>query len=65
MSGAAELIGFGSGNPITDENYSKGKFTSYQGKALAVLRSGYEAGEVKLTVAAEGLGKAEICLQVK
>ena len=59
------LLGFGSGNPITDENYSKGQFTSYQGKALAVLRAGYEAGEAKLAVSAEGLGKSEICLQVK
>ena len=63
--GAAALLGFGSGNPITDENYTKGQFTSYQGKALAVLRLGYEAGEAKLTVSAEGLGKTEICLQVK
>ena len=64
-SDAAQLLGFGSGNPITDENYSRGRFTSYQGRALAVLRAGCEAGEAKLTVVAEGLGKAEIRLQVK
>jgi beta-galactosidase len=65
VTGAAELLGFGSGNPITDENYSKGRFTSYQGKALAVLRSGYEAGQAKLTVSAEGLEKAEITLPLE
>ena len=65
VTGATELLGFGSGNPITDENYSKGQFTSYQGKALAVLRAGYEAGETKLSVSADGLEKAVICLQVK
>ena len=65
VSGAAELLGFGSGNPITGENYSKGRFTSYLGHALAVLRTGYEAGEAKLTVSAEGLGMAEITLNVK
>ena len=65
VTGAAELLGFGSGNPITDENYSKGQFTSYQGKVLAVLRAGYEAGETKLTVSADGLAKADLCLQVK
>ena len=64
-AGAAALLGFGSGNPITDENYTKGQFTSYQGKALSVLRAGYAAGEAKLTVSAEGLGQAEIRLQVK
>ena len=36
-----------------------------QGRALAVLRAGYEAGEAKLMVSAGGLGQAEICLQVK
>ena len=46
-------------------NYSKGQFTSWQGTALAVLRAGCEKGEAKLTVSAEGLEKAEICLQVK
>ena len=65
VSGEAELLGFGSGKPVTDENYTKGQFTSYQGKALAVLRAGCEAGEARLTVSADGLGKAEICLQVK
>ena len=64
VTGAADLLGFGSGNPITDENYTRGQFTSYLGKALAVLRAGYEAGEAKLTVSAEGLGTAEIRLQV-
>ena len=65
VTGAAELIGFGSGNPITDENYSKGQFTSYLGRALAVLRAGYEAGEAKLTVSAEGVGQTEIALPIE
>ena len=65
VAGAAQLLGFGSGNPVTDENYSKGRFTTWQGKALAVLRAGYEAGDAKLTVSAEGLGKAEIILPVQ
>ena len=64
--GAAALLGFGSGNPVTDENYSKGRFATWQGRALAVLRAGYEAGESKLTVIAEGLGvEAEILLPVR
>ena len=62
--GAAELLGFGSGNPVTEENYTKGRFTSYHGKALAVLRAGYEAGETRLKVTAEGIGSAEIRLPV-
>ena len=64
-TGAAELLGFGSGNPVTAENYSTGCFTAYQGKTLAVLRAGYEPGKAGLKVSAEGLGAAEISLDVK
>ena len=63
--GAAELLGFGSGNPITDENYSKGQFTTWQGRALAVLRAGYTSGEVRLRVAAPGLEAAEITVPLQ
>ncbi|MBR5110882.1 MAG: DUF4982 domain-containing protein [Clostridia bacterium] len=63
-TGAAELLGFGSGNPITEENFAKGRFMSFQGRALAVLQAGYEAGEVCLKVSADGIGSAERTLQV-
>ena len=64
VSGPAELLGFGSGAPKTEENYTKGSFTAWQGSALAVLRAGCRAGEARLTVSAEGLGTAEIALPV-
>ncbi len=64
VSGQAELLGFGSANPITDENYTKGYFTSYCGSALAVLRAGFEVGEARLTVTADGFESAEIILPV-
>ena len=63
--GQAELLGFGSGNPITDENYTKGTFTSFQGQALAVVRAGSAAGEAHLTVKAEGFEVAEITLLIQ
>ena len=65
VSGQAELLGFGSGNPITDENYTRGCFTSFCGEALAVLRAGYETGTVRLRVRAEGLEGAEVTLRIK
>lgn len=54
VTGAATLAGFGSANPVTDENYTTGTFTSYRGKCMAVIRSGYEAGIATLTVRAKG-----------
>ena len=64
-TGAASLAGFGSARPATEENYTAGRFTAYNGRALAVLRAGVEAGEAKLTVSAEGVGRAEITLPVR
>lgn len=53
VDGAGCLAGFGSAAPVTEENYTMGSFTAYHGCALAVVRSGYETGQVTLTVKAE------------
>ena len=65
VTGAATLAGFGSSNPVTDENYTAGKFTSYHGRAMAVIRSGYESGIATLTVRADGMEEQSISLNVK
>ena len=65
VTGAARLLGFGSGNPITAENYSRGQFTCWQGRALAVLRAGREPGDAQLTVTAEDLAGAVITIPVR
>lgn len=65
VEGKAILAGFGSGNPITDENYTDDTAKTYHGHALAILRSGYEGGIVTLSVEAEGLcGKKSCSLKV-
>ncbi len=63
-NGAAVLAGFGSSNPITAENYTRGEFTSYRGRAWAIVRSGYEAGEARLEVKAGAL-EGEAVITVK
>ncbi|MBQ6551918.1 MAG: DUF4982 domain-containing protein [Lachnospiraceae bacterium] len=51
------LAGFGSGNPVTEENYTKGEAKSFRGRALAVLRKCGESKDAVLTVkAGEGCG---------
>jgi len=57
-SGDAELIRFGSGNPVSDESYVTGRYTSFDGRALAILRAGTEPGEAELTVKCEGFPEA-------
>lgn len=50
VQGEAELMGFGSSAPINSENYTKNVCTTYQGRGMAIIRSGMTAGEVKLSI---------------
>ena len=63
--GAAKLAGFGSGNPVTAENYVSGEFTTFKGRACAILRSGYEAGDATLTVHGDGLESWSLDVKVR
>lgn len=65
VEGAAWLAGFGTGNPKTDEDYTDDKTVTYKGRAMAILRGGYEAGAVSLSVKAEGMEEVSVSLQVK
>ena len=49
-----ELLGFGSADPCTKERYDTGSFTTFQGRALAVVRAG---GPGVLSVFACGEGQ--------
>lgn len=52
----AFLAGFGSANPITPEDYTDNQTSAFHGRALAIVRSGYKAGELKLTIKAKDDG---------
>ena len=65
VKGAGVLAGFGSANPITDENYTSGSFKTYRGKAMAVVRSGYQSGEAVLTVEAGALETKSVTIRSK
>ena len=49
----------------TDEKYTDAETVSYKGRALAVLRSGYEKGQVRLNISGEGVHSAEVTLDVE
>ena len=58
------LLAFGSANPRTEESYILGEFTTYYGKAQAVvLRE--TAGEIKVTAVCPDLKTEIICISVK
>lgn len=58
-----ELLGFGSARPNTTERFDSGTYTTYYGRALAVVRAG-EAGMMKVTVAGEGIGREDAAIEV-
>ena len=65
VEGAAELIGLGSGD-LAQEGlmpYVGTDIRSFQGRALAILRSKEEAGEIKVVVSADGLTDASVTLR--
>ena len=65
ISGQGWMAGFGTGNPVTAEDYTDKMTVSWHGRALAVLRSGYESGELTLTVSARDLPEERISLRVE
>lgn len=65
VEGPAILAAFGSAAPVTEEVYTSGKFTSYHGKLLAVIRAGLVAGETILTVKGKGLREAKIQIRLE
>ena len=62
VSGMAALAGFGSGNPVTDEDYTDHCTVTFRGRAMAILRAGYEKGQIGLKVSGEGLAAEETVL---
>lgn len=64
VDGVAVLQGLGSALCKTDERYDSNTFTSFRGRVLAVVRSGYEKGNVKVTIESEGLKSVTANLEV-
>ncbi len=58
-----ELLAFGSANPRTEERYDSGSFTTYYGKALAVVRAG-GGSEMSVTVTGGNLSPAEFVIPI-
>lgn len=58
-----ELLAFGSANPRTPEDYTNGSFTTYYGRAQAVVRAD-RAGTIRITVSGGHMEPALIELKV-
>ncbi len=63
VTGCGVLAGFGTGNPITDEDYTAPRTISYRGHAMAILRSSYKQGATVLRISAKDFEPAEITIE--
>jgi len=55
VEGAGTLEGFGSAYHMNEERYNQDHHTTYLGKLQAVIRSGREAGEIRVIFSSAGL----------
>lgn len=54
VEGAGTLEALGNANPSSEDRYDIGEASTYDGYCLAVIRAGEDAGEIKVTVTADG-----------
>ncbi|MFE4834558.1 glycoside hydrolase family 2 TIM barrel-domain containing protein [Arthrobacter sp. NPDC056691] len=64
VDGDGELLGSGSGNPITADEFSRGQFTTFYGRGLAVIRPTAASGTITVTVTATGCRPASVTVPV-
>jgi hypothetical protein len=62
VSGPAELLGFGTAAPATEESFLASTHTTYRGRALAILRSTGTPGEIRISATSARHGSAELTL---
>ncbi|HHV10822.1 MAG TPA: glycoside hydrolase family 2 protein [Clostridiales bacterium] len=65
VEGAGTLQGMGNADPGTENSYDNHTWKLYDGYVLAVVRSGFEAGEIRVTISAEGCAKKEVVLGIE
>ena len=64
VEGAGYLAGFGSAKPTSEESFLTGRFKSYQGHLLAIVRP-TGIGEIRLTISAEGLDDVLVSIKAE
>ena len=65
IKGPARLIGMESGNARSHEDYKSNRRKVFRGRLLLYIQSGKEPGEVEVSLTAEGLPPASVCLEVE
>jgi beta-galactosidase len=58
VSGGGSLLALGNGNPKTEEKFTGSRYSTYQGRAMAVICSSGKEGDICLTVSGGNLPDA-------
>ena len=64
IDGPAQLVAFGSANPLAVGSFQAAQAETFRGRALAILRSTGAAGTVRVTAHAEGLPSVTTSMRV-
>lgn len=64
VTGAGQLIGLGTGDPISEEKYTGPFRSSYNGSLLAIVSSNGAPGEISIFAQAEGLQPAHARIKI-
>jgi beta-galactosidase len=65
VKGAGKILAVGNGNPLSEELYAGNQRKVYRGRALVVVKSTDQAGQIRLTAQADGLDGAEIVIETE
>lgn len=65
VSGGAELIGVGNGNPQSFDSFASDKVKLFYGKAMIIVKAGKVPSKVDISVESDKLGKAKTRIEVK
>jgi beta-galactosidase len=65
VEGAGSLLGYGSADPESEENYYDQVARAYEGRLRAAIRSNGNTGEICVKLSADGLEEAIVMIQSK
>jgi len=65
ISGEGKIIGVGSGDPQSHEDYKSNKRKAYNGKCLAVVQSTCQSGQICITATSPGLTQSSITSEAR
>lgn len=65
VHGAGSIVAVGNSNPVSEEKYIGNQRRVYEGRAMVVIRSSGEPGDIVLTAAADGIPPASVTIQAR